>query len=104
MASIANLFEHYISNHRENLTRPTSATLEKSDKERLKQKEEEVRETVVPVSEMPVLLQKLMIQEQPKLISKAGSTMLTSEDLEKDLLRSAKPKHTQVQVRYSLVS
>ncbi|VDM61311.1 unnamed protein product [Angiostrongylus costaricensis] len=85
------------SNHRENLTRPTSATLEKSDKERFKQKEEEVRETAAPVSEMPVLLQKLMIQEQPKLISKAASTMLTSEDLEKDLLRSAKPKHTQVQ-------
>lgn len=50
-----------------------------------------------PVSDMPMLLQKLMIQEQPKLITKVGTTVITSEDLEKDLLRSAKPKHAQFQ-------
>ncbi|KJH49355.1 Dcp1-like decapping family protein [Dictyocaulus viviparus] len=86
------------SNHRDtSTTRPTSASLDKSDKEKVKLKEEANGTTTTTVSEMPVLLQKLMIQEQPKLLSKVGSSMLTSEDLEKDLLRSAKPKHTQVQ-------
>ncbi|KAJ1372847.1 hypothetical protein KIN20_035131 [Parelaphostrongylus tenuis] len=92
-------------NNRESTTaRPTSASLEKSDKEKQKQKDEEIGTTAATMSEMPVLLQKLMIQEQPKLISKTGSTMLTSEDLEKDLLRSAKPKHTQVQDMLASVS
>ncbi|KHJ92011.1 Dcp1-like decapping family protein [Oesophagostomum dentatum] len=60
--------------------------------------------TGATASEMPVLLQKLMIQEQPKLISKVGSSALTSEDLEKDLLRSAKPKHAQFPDMYGSAS
>ncbi|WKY07348.1 hypothetical protein Q1695_007078 [Nippostrongylus brasiliensis] len=58
------------NNHRENAQsapRPPS-TQDKQEKERPKVKEEEV-----------------------------GSSVLTSEDLEKDLLRSAKPKHAQFQ-------
>ncbi|PIO75428.1 hypothetical protein TELCIR_02523, partial [Teladorsagia circumcincta] len=77
--------------------RPPSSNQEKAEKEKPKLKEDEVGTASGPVSDMPVLLQKLMIQEQPKLISKVGSTVLTSEDLEKDLIRSAKPKHCQFQ-------
>ncbi|XGW26445.1 hypothetical protein V3C99_007226 [Haemonchus contortus] len=86
-------------NHRDvsSNARPPSSTQEKPEKEKPKLKEDEVGTASGPVSDMPVLLQKLMIQEQPKLISKVGSTVLTSEDLEKDLIRSAKPKHCQFQ-------
>ncbi|EYB91939.1 hypothetical protein Y032_0200g1698 [Ancylostoma ceylanicum] len=95
-------------NNRENslasTVRPSSSSQEKSDKEKQKPKEEEPGMAGASVSEMPVLLQKLMIQEQPKLISKVGSSVLTSEDLEKDLLRSAKPKHAQFQEMYTSVS
>ncbi|XGW26444.1 hypothetical protein V3C99_007226 [Haemonchus contortus] len=65
-------------NHRDvsSNARPPSSTQEKPEKEKPKLKEDE---------------------EQPKLISKVGSTVLTSEDLEKDLIRSAKPKHCQFQ-------
>ncbi|CAD6197173.1 unnamed protein product [Caenorhabditis auriculariae] len=42
---------------------------------------------------MPVLLQKLMIQEQPRTVLKEPGTAMLSDELEKDLLKSAKPKN-----------
>ncbi|CAJ0603169.1 unnamed protein product [Cylicocyclus nassatus] len=75
----------------------SSISQEKTDRDKPKTKDEDMGTTGAGVTEMPVLLQKLMIQEQPKLISKVSSSALTSEDLEKDLLRTAKPKHAQFQ-------
>ncbi|KAK5976524.1 hypothetical protein GCK32_002349 [Trichostrongylus colubriformis] len=88
----------HLGNHKDNpplTARPSSSTQEKQEKPKLK--EDDIGVASGPISDMPVLLQKLMIQEQPKLISKVGSAVLTSEDLEKDLIRSAKPKHCQFQ-------
>ncbi|KAK6752507.1 hypothetical protein RB195_003743 [Necator americanus] len=92
-----------IRDNHSSAARPSSSSQEKPDKEKPKLSEEQ-GPTGAPVSEMPVLLQKLMIQEQPKLISKVCSSVLTSEDLEKDLLRTAKPKHAQFQEMYTSAS
>ncbi|CAI5448943.1 unnamed protein product [Caenorhabditis angaria] len=45
-----------------------------------------------PQEVMPVLLQKLMIQEQPKSALKEPGTAIPSDELEKDLLKTAKPR------------
>uniref|UniRef100_A0A1I7WE67 mRNA_decap_C domain-containing protein n=1 Tax=Heterorhabditis bacteriophora TaxID=37862 RepID=A0A1I7WE67_HETBA len=58
--------------------------------------EQEKSPSPEPAGEMPVLLQKLMVQEQPKTITKVPATMMCADDLEKDFLRSA-TKRTQFQ-------
>ncbi|CAI4221822.1 unnamed protein product [Auanema sp. JU1783] len=54
-----------------------------------------------PTQNLPVLLQKLLIQEQPKTIIKTPATIMTADELEKDLCKdlnnTAKPKHSNYQ-------
>lgn len=50
-----------------------------------------------PVSTMPVLLQKLMVQEQPRSMLKEPGTAMSADELEKDLLKSANPRHQLLQ-------
>uniref|UniRef100_A0A8R1DXH2 mRNA_decap_C domain-containing protein n=1 Tax=Caenorhabditis japonica TaxID=281687 RepID=A0A8R1DXH2_CAEJA len=45
------------------------------------------------VNSMPVLLQKLMVQEQSRSILKEPGTAMSADELEKDLLKTAKPRH-----------
>ncbi|CAI2350850.1 unnamed protein product [Caenorhabditis sp. 36 PRJEB53466] len=45
-----------------------------------------------PVNTMPVLLQKLMVQEQSRSLLKEPGTAMSADELEKDLLKTAKPR------------
>ncbi|CAB3405836.1 unnamed protein product [Caenorhabditis bovis] len=48
-----------------------------------------------PTPVLPVLLQKLMVQEQPRNLLKEPGAVVSADELEKDLLKTARPKQTQ---------